>query len=66
MSDYVVDEEELVNSIYDVSYPKWIYDELPKLEFEFLKQIWEKLRCVYKRRICLLQYILVLIIIINK
>ena len=41
MSDYVVDEEELVNSIYDVSYPKWIYDELPKLEFEFLKQIWE-------------------------
>jgi hypothetical protein len=39
VSDYVNDEEELVSYIYDVSYPKWIYDELPKLEFEFLKQI---------------------------
>ncbi len=39
VSDYVSDEEELVTFIYDVSYPKWIYDELPKLEFEFLKQI---------------------------
>ena len=35
--DYVNDEEELVTFIYDVSYPKWIYDELPKLEFEFIK-----------------------------
>lgn len=42
VSDYVSDEEELVTFIYDVSYPKWIYDELPKLEFEFLKQIWYK------------------------
>jgi len=39
VSDYVTDEEELVTFIYDVGFPKWIYDELPKLESEFLKQI---------------------------
>ena len=37
--DYVADEEELVTYIYDVSFPKWVYDEIPKLESEFLKQI---------------------------
>ena len=40
VSDYVTDEEELVAFIYDVSFPKWVYDEIPKLESEFLKQIW--------------------------
>lgn len=39
ISDYVTDEEQLVNYIYDVSFPKWVYDEIPKLESEFLKQI---------------------------
>lgn len=37
--DYVGDEEELVTYIYDVSFPKWVYDEIPKLESEFLKTI---------------------------
>lgn len=37
--DYVSDEEELVTYIYDVSFPKWVYDEIPKLESEFLKTI---------------------------
>jgi hypothetical protein len=39
VSDYVTDEEELVAFIYDVSFPKWIYDEIPKLETDFLKTI---------------------------
>ncbi len=39
VSDYVTDEEEMVTYMYDVSFPKWVYDELPKLESEFLKQI---------------------------
>lgn len=39
VSDYVTDEEEMVTLMYDVSFPKWVYDELPKLESEFLKQI---------------------------
>jgi hypothetical protein len=39
VADYVEDEEELVNYIYDVSFPKWVYDEIPKLESEFLKTI---------------------------
>jgi len=39
VSDYVTDEEELVAYIYDVSFPKWVYDEIPMLESEFLKQI---------------------------
>ncbi len=43
VADYVEDEEELVNYIYDVSFPKWVYDEIPKLESEFLKTIWETL-----------------------
>ncbi len=37
--DYVTDEEQLVSFIYDVSFPKWIYDEIPKLETEFFKSI---------------------------
>lgn len=44
VSDYVTDEEELVTYMYDVSFPKWVYDELPKLESEFLKQIWVQLQ----------------------
>lgn len=39
VSDHVTDEEILVSYIYDVSFPKWVYDEIPKLESEFLKQI---------------------------
>lgn len=39
MADYVTDEEELVTFIFDVSFPKWVYDEIPKLETEFMKQI---------------------------
>ena len=41
VQDYVTDEEELVAYIYDVSFPKWVYDEIPRLESEFLKQIWK-------------------------
>lgn len=39
VSDYVTDEEELVTYIFDVNFPKWVYDEIPKLETEFLKSI---------------------------
>jgi hypothetical protein len=39
IADYVSDEEELVTFIFDVSFPKWVYDEIPKLETEFMKQI---------------------------
>jgi len=39
VSDYVNDEDLFVSYIYDVSFPKWVYDEIPKLETEFLKQI---------------------------
>lgn len=44
VSDYITDEEELVSFIYDVSFPKWIYDEIPKLESDFLKTIWPEQR----------------------
>ena len=40
VQDYVADEEELVGYIYDVSFPKWVYDEIPKLESDYLNQIW--------------------------
>jgi len=39
VQDFVQDEEELVNFIYDVHFPKWVYDEIPKLESEFLQAI---------------------------
>jgi hypothetical protein len=39
VADFVTEEEMLVTYIYDVSFPKWVYDEIPKLESEFLKQI---------------------------
>jgi len=32
------DEAELVRQMYDVSFPKWVYDEIPLLESEFFKQ----------------------------
>lgn len=38
--DFITDEDELVNFIYDVSFPKWVYDEIPKLESEFLVNRW--------------------------
>jgi len=37
VADQINDEEELVAFIYDVSFPKWVYDEIPKLESDFLK-----------------------------
>ena len=39
VSEYVTDEEQLASYIYEVSFPKWVYDEIPQLESEFLKQI---------------------------
>jgi len=27
--EYVTDEEQFVGFIYDVSFPKWVYDEIP-------------------------------------
>ena len=33
--EYVQDEEQLTTYIYDVSFPKWVYDEIPQLESEF-------------------------------
>jgi hypothetical protein len=37
--EMVTDEEEFVGFIYDVSFPKWLYDEIPQMESEFLKSI---------------------------
>jgi hypothetical protein len=37
--DMVREEEKLVTYIYDVSFPKWVYDEIPQLESEFQKEI---------------------------
>jgi len=37
VQERVTEEEELVGFIYDVSFPRWVYDEIPKLEAEFLK-----------------------------
>jgi len=35
----IVDEEKVVAALFDVEFPKWIYDEIPKLESEYLKSI---------------------------
>jgi len=35
--EYVKEEEQLVTYIYDVTFPKWVYDEIPQLESEFQK-----------------------------
>lgn len=40
VQDMVHEEEKLVTYIYDVSFPKWVYDEIPQLESEFQKEIW--------------------------
>lgn len=37
VSEHVTDEEQLATYIYDVSFPKWVYDEIPQLESDFLK-----------------------------
>ena len=46
VSQYITedDEDEFVKLMYDVSFPKWVYDEIPLLESEFFKQdlIWYK------------------------
>ena len=33
------DEEKLVDSIFDMVYPQWVYEEIPKLEIEYQKLI---------------------------
>ena len=40
VSQYITedDEDEFVKLMYDVSFPKWVYDEIPLLESEFFKQ----------------------------
>lgn len=35
VTEYVTDEEQFVGFIYDVTFPKWVYDEIPQLESEF-------------------------------
>jgi hypothetical protein len=37
--EIVTDEEQFVSYIYDVSFPKWLYDEIPQMESEYLKLI---------------------------
>jgi len=37
--EHVTDEEQLASYIYEVSFPKWVYDEIPKLEGDFMKTI---------------------------
>lgn len=29
VSEHVTNEEQFVSYIYDVSFPKWVYDEIP-------------------------------------
>jgi hypothetical protein len=31
------DEDEFVRMMYKVSFPKWVYDEIPILESEFIR-----------------------------
>ena len=38
--DLVTNEEQFVTFIYDVSFPKWLYEEIPQMESEYLKLIW--------------------------
>ena len=40
VSQYITedDEDEFVKLMYDVSFPKWVYEEIPLLESEFFKQ----------------------------
>jgi hypothetical protein len=33
------DEDMLVDSIFDMVYPQWVYEEIPKLEIEYQKLI---------------------------
>jgi len=37
--DLVTNEEQFVTYIYDVSFPKWLYEEIPQMESEYLKLI---------------------------
>jgi hypothetical protein len=37
--EIITNEEQFVSYIYDVSFPKWIYDEIPQMEAEYLKLI---------------------------
>ena len=34
------DEEKLVDHIFNMVYPQWVYEEIPKLEIEYQKLIW--------------------------
>lgn len=38
-SERLVDEEKVVAALFDVEFPKWIYDEIPKLESDYFKSI---------------------------
>ena len=40
VSQYITedDEDDFVRLMYDVSFPKWVYEEIPLLESEFFKQ----------------------------
>ena len=40
MSEYIKedDEVEFVRTMYQVGFPKWVYEEIPLLESEFFKQ----------------------------
>ena len=40
VSDYIKedDEDEFVRTMHQVSFPKWVYAEIPLLESEFFKQ----------------------------
>ena len=38
------DEEKLVDSIFNLVYPQWVYEEIPKLEIEYQKLIWHLMK----------------------
>jgi len=40
VNDYLLeeDEDDFIKSMYQVSFPKWVYDEIPILEAEFQRQ----------------------------
>ena len=40
VNDYIKedDEDEFVNTMNSVSFPKWVFEEIPLLESEFFKQ----------------------------
>jgi len=38
-SFHLEDEEKLITALFEVEFPKWIYEEIPRLEADYFKNI---------------------------